>query len=180
MAVHPIIAIRKAAITTLRAAGLQCGTQTYQIFDTPVFGSDPQEIPCIQVSWAEGSGIRKSESSQRYDADHKLMVRAIVEINGSVDNPEVDLADACATVAIEIKDTLLPGWRSWADGARRVDWTTTKLYQEAEGDSYHASVVVAFSIDIEESHTQAVPAGTVKIHTEVSPKPKTTAGWEVD
>ena len=173
----PITTIRKAAIDALIDAGLTCAGASFSVEDSPVFGQDPIDVPALQVGLTKISADAKSLTTQYYDKDFRLSVRAICQVSAT-DGFEGALADAEAQAEQDICDTLLPTWRTWATGAGSVKFESAEFYAEADGDMPRASVVVNLIVTVPVRHQATAPTGAAKIHVEVNPTPKTTAGWE--
>lgn len=176
-----ISTIRKAAVTALQNAHLTCDGVEFAVEDCPIYGTDPDEVPTIQVALHKIQGERKSTSSQVYDRSHMLMVSAVVGITADETDDVADiqtkLADALVDADDDIQATLLPSWRTWAAGASKVDYLTSELNAADDGSGHFGRVDVMFSVTTERRFT-VTPTGMNKVHVEDSPTPKTTAGWE--
>ena len=175
----PIIAIRKAVIAALKAAHLECGDDEFQVFDTPVFGLEPDEVPCIQVTARKTSGARVALNSQVYDNTHSLVIRVIARAAGHSDTMEADIADALATADDEIQQLLLSTWRTWAPMAKNVEFVESDGLPKFEGDALMAKLDLVFNVVLEARRVTTPPTAPHTAHVEDSPKPKTDAGWEV-
>lgn len=175
----PIIAIRKAVVAALDGAGIECLGEPYQVFDSPVFGLDPaDEVPCIQVSMLRVSGERKTLATQFYDMTYTLVIRVIARGASDSATLEADVADALADADEDIQNLLLATWKDWAPDAKSVTYSDSDGLPKFETDALMAKLDIVFNVVLEARRTNFVPTGLHSIHTEISPKPKATAGWE--
>jgi len=176
-----ITTIRKAAVTTLSAAHLTCDGVEFAVEDCPIYGTDPDEVPTLQVALHKIQGERKSTTTQVYDKSHMLMVSAVVGITAEetddIADVQTKLADALADADDDIQNALLPTWRIWAAGASKVDYLKSELMAADDGSGHFGRVDVMFSVQVERRFG-TTPTTVGKIHVEDSPKPKTDAGWE--
>jgi hypothetical protein len=177
----PINAIRKAVVTALENAALTCNGIAFTVQDCPVYSTDPDEAPVLQVSVVGASGTKAAVNNQVYDNDYQIMVSAICAIESDDGDELADvetlLADAMADADYDVQHALLPSWRTWAAGASKVEYAESKMYSAGEGSGHYGRVDIALTVTVQVRHG-VTPTGSSKVRVEISPTPKTTAGWE--
>lgn len=179
MSVSVIADVRKAAVEILKASPVTiCDLviDADHVFDSPEYAlSDPDDIPALVVYVSSVKSEKRTLNSQCYLKDYQLVVGAIV--NAADDT---DLADAVAD-AEHVVDTLLLSDCVWVRtaGAQSIEQEGAVFVRNVPSEYRTARVDIGYTIKVPAEYAPtSTPIAGDTVRVEISPKPKTTAGWE--